>query len=77
MVRNLHLPRSSSQVESIRELIFGEASDGEQDAASAQGGHCKSEIEVADFDRLFSRLERVEMAVPAMRELLGRNSIDI
>ena len=35
-----------------------------------QGGHCKSEIEVADFDRLFSRLERVEMAVPAMRELL-------
>ena len=71
MVRNLHLPRSSSQVESIRELIFGKASDdGEQDAASAQGGHCKSEIEVADFDRLFSRLERVDMAVPAMRELL-------
>ena len=36
----------------------------------AQRGHSKSEIEVADFDRLLSRLERVDMAVPAMRELL-------
>ena len=36
----------------------------------AQGHSSKSEIEVADFDRLFSRLERVEMAHTAMRELL-------
>ena len=36
----------------------------------AQVRQSKSEIEVADFDRLFSRLERIEMAVPAMRELL-------